>query len=65
MDVWTDEPSDEEFEMVGNNALNLMTLDNDFDVAIYVDCVKGVFYVVLRGKFLLCIVVEILAVRFL
>ena len=53
-------PHENEFEIVGHYVINLVTTDNDFDVAVYVDCVKGVFYVVFRGKFLLCIVVEIL-----
>ena len=52
--------SEDKLEMIGHNILNLVTLDNNFDVAVYVDCVKGVFYVVFSGKFLLCIVVEIL-----
>lgn len=60
VDVGTDEPSDDEFEMVGNNALNLVTLDNDFDVAMYIDWRQIVCYVVLFDKFLLNVIVGIL-----
>lgn len=33
-------PHENEFEIVGHYVINLVTTDNDFDVAIYVDCVR-------------------------
>ena len=38
VDIGLVKPTKYGLEMVGNHAIDLVTLDNNFDVAIYIDC---------------------------
>ena len=52
--------SEDKLEMIGHNILNLVTLDNDFDIAMYIAWRQIVCHVVLFDKFLLNVIVGIL-----
>ena len=51
MDIGTAKPTDDELEMVRHHALNLVTPDHNFDIAMYIECAREAINDILsRGK---------------